>query len=134
MFKERKTHNKYSLKIKQPNHTLKYGRFGIKSISFGRVTERQLNALRWVILKKLKLLINNKKNFRFWTLLTMDLTLTKFNVESRMGKGKGSIYTHASYIRPGMVLFEFDNLTEQQMRSLFNYIFKKISLQIKLIN
>nr|YP_004062210.1 ribosomal protein L16 [Gracilariopsis andersonii]ADR03226.1 ribosomal protein L16 [Gracilariopsis andersonii]APC24893.1 ribosomal protein L16 [Gracilariopsis andersonii] len=133
MIKENKTHNKYSLKYKQPNHILRYGHFGIKSISFGRLSEKQFNALRWSMLKKLKLLTNNKKNFRFWTLFVMNLTLTKFNLESRMGKGKGAIYTKASYIRPGMVLFEFDNITEQQMRNLLHYISKKIPLKIMLV-
>nr|YP_009511842.1 ribosomal protein L16 [Gracilaria gracilis]AXI97719.1 ribosomal protein L16 [Gracilaria gracilis] len=133
MFKEKKTHNKYSLKLKQSNHILKYGRFGIKSVSFNRLTLNQLNALKWIISKKLKVLTNNRKHFRFWTLLSMNLTLTKFNIESRMGKGKGSIYTHAVYIKPGMILFEFDNITEQQMKNLFDYILKKISLKVKLI-
>nr|YP_010199512.1 ribosomal protein L16 [Gracilaria baiana]UAD89370.1 ribosomal protein L16 [Gracilaria baiana] len=133
MLRKKKTHNKYSLKLKQSNHILKYGRFGIKSLTFSRLTESQLNALRWIILKKLKSVTDNKKNFRFWTLLSMNLTLTKFNVESRMGKGKGAIYTYATYIKPGMILFEFDNLTEQQIKNLFDYIFKKISFKIKLI-
>nr|YP_009511792.1 ribosomal protein L16 [Gracilaria caudata]AXI97669.1 ribosomal protein L16 [Gracilaria caudata] len=133
MFKEKKTHNQYSLKLKQSNHTLKYGRFGIKASSFSRLTNNQLNALKWIILKKLKFLTNNKKNTRFWVLLQMNLTLTKFNMESRMGKGKGSIYAHAVYIRPGMVLFEFDNIKEQQMKNLFNYISKKIPFKAILI-
>nr|YP_010199812.1 ribosomal protein L16 [Gracilaria tikvahiae]UAD89820.1 ribosomal protein L16 [Gracilaria tikvahiae] len=131
MLKEKKTHNKYSLKLKQSNHILKYGSFGIKSLSFNRLTKNQLNALKWIILKKLKLVTNNKKTFRFWTILSLNLTLTKFNIESRMGKGKGSIYTQAIYIRPGMILFEFDNITEQQMQNLFNYILKKISFKVK---
>nr|YP_010199687.1 ribosomal protein L16 [Gracilaria domingensis]UAD89595.1 ribosomal protein L16 [Gracilaria domingensis] len=133
MLKKKKTHNKYSLKLKQSNHILKYGRFGIKSLAFSRITESQLNALRWIILKRLKLVTNNKKNFRFWILLSMNLTLTKFNIESRMGKGKGAVYTHAVYVKPGMILFEFDNLTEQQIKNLFDYIFKKIAFKIKLI-
>nr|YP_009504389.1 ribosomal protein L16 [Gracilaria chouae]AWX65726.1 ribosomal protein L16 [Gracilaria chouae] len=133
MLRERKTYNKYSLKLNQSNHILKYGRFGIKSLSFSRLTKNQLNALKWIISKKLKVVTNNKKKFRFWTLLSLNLTLTKFNIESRMGKGKGSIYTQAVYIRPGMILFEFDNITEQQMRNLFNYIFKKISFKVKFI-
>nr|YP_004062183.1 ribosomal protein L16 [Gracilariophila oryzoides]ADR03199.1 ribosomal protein L16 [Gracilariophila oryzoides]APC24918.1 ribosomal protein L16 [Gracilariophila oryzoides] len=133
MIKENKTHNKYLLKYKQANHILRYGHFGIKSTSFGRLSETQFNALRWSILKKLKLLTSTKKTFRFWTLVVTNLTLTKFNLESRMGKGKGSIYTRASYIRPGTVLFEFDNITEQQMRNLLHYISKKISLKIMLV-
>nr|YP_009365200.1 ribosomal protein L16 [Gracilaria changii]ARJ60482.1 ribosomal protein L16 [Gracilaria changii]ART65151.1 ribosomal protein L16 [Gracilaria changii] len=132
MNKERKTHTKYSLKFNQPNHILKYGRFGIKSVSFNRLTENQINTLKWTILKKLKLLTNNKKTFRFWILLKMNLTLTKFNIESRMGKGKGSIYTRAVDIKPGTILFEFDNITEQQVKALFNYILKKISFKIML--
>nr|YP_009138189.1 ribosomal protein L16 [Gracilaria vermiculophylla]AHZ58216.1 ribosomal protein L16 [Gracilaria vermiculophylla]AHZ58241.1 ribosomal protein L16 [Gracilaria vermiculophylla]AXI97794.1 ribosomal protein L16 [Gracilaria vermiculophylla]WDZ68092.1 ribosomal protein L16 [Gracilaria vermiculophylla] len=130
MFKNKKTHNKYSLKLKQSNHVLHCGRFGIKSLSFSRLTETQLNALQWSILKKLKKLSSNKKTFRFWTILSLNLALTKLNLESRMGKGKGSIYTHAVYIRPGMTLFEFDNITEHQMKDLFKYILKKISFQI----
>nr|YP_009511918.1 ribosomal protein L16 [Gracilariopsis mclachlanii]AXI97845.1 ribosomal protein L16 [Gracilariopsis mclachlanii] len=133
MIKEKKTHNKYLLKYKQSTHILRYGCFGIKSISFGRLSEKQLNTLKWSILRKLKLLTNNKKVFRFWDLLVMNLTLTKFNLESRMGKGKGAIYTKASYIRPGMILFEFDNLTNQQIKDLFFYISKKISLKIILV-
>nr|YP_010199762.1 ribosomal protein L16 [Gracilaria multipartita]UAD89720.1 ribosomal protein L16 [Gracilaria multipartita] len=132
MWKEKKTHNKYLLKLKQSNHVLKYGCFGIKSLSFSRLTKNQLNALKWIILKKIKLVTNNKKNIRFWTLLSLNLALTKLNIESRMGKGKGSVYTHAVYVRPGMILFEFDNLTEQQMQNLFNYILKKISFKVKL--
>nr|YP_009511892.1 ribosomal protein L16 [Gracilariopsis longissima]AXI97819.1 ribosomal protein L16 [Gracilariopsis longissima]UAD89920.1 ribosomal protein L16 [Gracilariopsis longissima] len=133
MIKENKTHNKYPLKYNQSNHILRYGRFGIKATSFGRLSETQFNALRWSILKKLKLLTNKKRKIRFWTLIIMNLTLTKLNLESRMGKGKGAIYTRASYIRPGMVIFEFDNITEQQMRNILHYISKKISLKILLV-
>nr|YP_009500462.1 ribosomal protein L16 [Gracilariopsis heteroclada]AXE43624.1 ribosomal protein L16 [Gracilariopsis heteroclada] len=133
MIKERKTHNKYLLKYKQSNHVLRYGCFGIKSISFGRLSEKQVSALKWSILRKLKLLVNNKKIFQFWDLLILNLTLTKFNLESRMGKGKGAIYTKASYIRPGMILFEFSGLSNQQMRDLFSHISKKISLKIVLV-
>nr|YP_010199837.1 ribosomal protein L16 [Hydropuntia urvillei]UAD89845.1 ribosomal protein L16 [Hydropuntia urvillei] len=131
--KDRKTHNKYSKKLKQSNHVIMFGRFGIKSISFGRLTENQLISLKWIILKKLKFLVSNKKTIRFWTTLFLNSTLTKFNSESRMGKGKGSIYTRAIYIRPGIVLFEFDNISEQHAKALFYYISKKISLKIILI-
>nr|YP_009511867.1 ribosomal protein L16 [Hydropuntia rangiferina]AXI97744.1 ribosomal protein L16 [Hydropuntia rangiferina]UAD89770.1 ribosomal protein L16 [Hydropuntia rangiferina] len=133
MLKERKTHNKYSKKFKQPNHILQYGCFGIKVTSFGRLTEAQCSSLKWLVSKKLKLLVDNKKNFRFWMPLFLNSTLTKFSLESRMGKGKGSIYTHAIYIRPGIILFEFDNITEQQMKKLFFYLVKKISFKIVLI-
>nr|YP_011003659.1 ribosomal protein L16 [Gracilaria eucheumatoides]WPS66061.1 ribosomal protein L16 [Gracilaria eucheumatoides] len=130
MLKEKKTHNKYSVRFKQPKHTLIYGQFGIKSISFGRLTENQLINLKWIILKKLKFLVGNKKNFQFWVPLFLNSTLTKFNLESRMGKGKGSIYTRFIYIRPGMILFEFSNISEQHIRNLFHYISKRISLKI----
>nr|YP_009490378.1 ribosomal protein L16 [Gracilaria edulis]AWH62518.1 ribosomal protein L16 [Gracilaria edulis]UAD89620.1 ribosomal protein L16 [Gracilaria edulis] len=133
MFKERKTHNKYSKKLKQSNYTLKYGCFGIKVSSFGRLTKEQCDSLKWLISKKLKYLTNNKKSFRFWMPLSLNFTLTKFSLESRMGKGKGSIYTHAAYVRPGFILLEFDNITEQQMKKLFFYLVKKISFKIVLI-
>nr|YP_009511943.1 ribosomal protein L16 [Melanthalia intermedia]AXI97870.1 ribosomal protein L16 [Melanthalia intermedia] len=129
MLKIKKTHNKYPFKRKQSNHTLKYGLFGLKASSFGRLTENQFNVLHWAIIRKLKKITNNN-NFRFWNFLLFNLTLTKFNLESRMGKGKGAIYTRAIYIRPGTVLFEFDGLQEQQMLQLFNYITKQIPLKV----
>lgn len=132
MLKNKKTHNKYSLKYKQLNHTLKHGSFGIKTTSFGRLTETQFNVLYLAMLKKLRK-ITNKKQIRFWKPLLFNWTLTKLSSESRMGKGKGTIYAKAVYLQPGTILFEFDDIHEHQISQLFNYISKKTPLQIILI-
>ncbi|MGH1163429.1 ribosomal protein L16 [Bacillus mycoides] len=60
----------------------------------------------------------------------MNLNLTKLNLESRMGKGKGSIYENAIFLKPGMILYEFDNFPISQKIKLFKYLKKKIFAKI----
>lgn len=130
MFVNKKTHNSYSLRYNQNNYILRFGRFGIKTLSFGRLTEDQLNPILYSFLKVFKEIENNKKFIKFWNLILFNSSLTKFNLESRMGKGKGSIYTKSIFLKPGIILFEFDGISDQQMLKIFNFIKNKISLKI----
>ena len=53
-------------------------------------------------------------------------TLTKLNPESRMGKGKGLFFTKTAFIKPGMILFETDKLTNNVKKKIFNNLKKFI--------
>lgn len=130
----KKTHNLYSIKNNHCNHVLKFGRFGVKVLSFGRLTEDQFNSLERSLIKILKKITNNKKVFKVWSLISFNLTLTKLSSESRMGKGKGSIYSKAVFLRPGTILFEFEGISNQQTFIAFNFLKKKVPLKIILIN
>lgn len=129
----KKTHNLYSLKYNQNNHIIRFGKFGIKVISFGRLTESQLKSLERLLVNFIKKMTNNKKNVKLWNLVVFNMSLTKLSSESRMGKGKGSVYTKAIFCKPGTIIFEFSNLSHQQMAEIFKFIKKKISFKIKLI-
>nr|AHX02519.1 ribosomal protein L16 [Schizymenia dubyi] len=128
----KKTHNRYSLKSGQANSILRFGKYGIKVITFGRLTKEQLESILWILLKKLKFLSNNKKTFKFWNLLILNSTLTKLSSESRMGKGKGAIYTTALFIKPGTIIFEFDNISMYQMLNIFKFMQKLLPFTISL--
>nr|YP_008963770.1 ribosomal protein L16 [Grateloupia angusta]AGO19283.1 ribosomal protein L16 [Grateloupia angusta] len=121
-----KTHNKCHHKFCFSNHILRFGKFGIKVTSFNRISEPQLKSLEWSIIKKLKELSNNnKKTFKLWNLVNLNLNLTKLGQESRMGKGKGAVYSRAVFLKPGSILFEFDKISYQQLIEVFNFIRKK---------
>nr|YP_004062217.1 ribosomal protein L16 [Plocamiocolax pulvinata]ADR03233.1 ribosomal protein L16 [Plocamiocolax pulvinata] len=128
----KKTHNKQSFQYTNTQHLIRYGIYGIKVSSLILLTESQLNSIEWDLIKKLKL-ITKKKPYKFWNCVTLNINLTKLNIESRMGKGKGLIYTKGVFLKPGTILFEFDNITLQQIVYLYNYINKKISNKFILV-
>lgn len=134
MLSEIKTHNKYSLKYNQPNHLLRFGSYGIKATSFSRISKDQLELIEWTLLKKLKTTITVKKTVKIWNLVNLNLNLTKLSLESRMGKGKGNIYTKAAFIKPGTMLFEFDKISFQHIKEVFKFIQKKTPVKIILVS
>nr|YP_008994207.1 ribosomal protein L16 [Rhodymenia pseudopalmata]AGO19259.1 ribosomal protein L16 [Rhodymenia pseudopalmata] len=130
---DKKTHNKYSNKISQPNHLLRFGRFGIKTTNFGRITRNQINSIERDLICKLRVLTNSK-NTKFWNCIILNLNLTKLSLESRMGKGKGNIYTKAIFLKPGTVIFEFDKISFQHIQEVFEFIKKKMPAKITLLS
>ena len=68
-----------------------------------------------------------------WNLLFPNLSLTKLSLEARMGKGKGSEFSTAVFLKPGTILFEFSNLTTKQGLELATSLNKKFPGNLKLI-
>ena len=129
----KKTQNLYSLKYTQINQVIKFGNFAIKITSFGRLTENQLNSLERFLLIFLKKNSSNDKNIKVWNLVKFNASLTKLSSESRMGKGKGSIYTKAVFFKPGTILFEFAGVTDQEIFKVFKFIKKKLPFKSILV-
>nr|YP_009684859.1 ribosomal protein L16 [Gloiopeltis furcata]BBK20772.1 ribosomal protein L16 [Gloiopeltis furcata] len=121
-----KKHNSYSIKKTQASPILQFGRFGIKTLSFSRLTENQFSLINRGLTKYLKKVTGGKKTTKLWTVKTLNLTLTKLSSESRMGKGKGSIYAKGVFLRPGDVIFEFEGISCQQMRFIFSFLKNQI--------
>nr|YP_009002111.1 ribosomal protein L16 [Sporolithon durum]AGU16676.1 ribosomal protein L16 [Sporolithon durum] len=121
----KKLHNKYPTSYSYLRHTLRFGNLGIKSLSSTQLTENQLLCLERAILKKLRDFTPKTKSYKFWSLLLLNKSLTKLNLESRMGKGKGLVYTKSVFIKPGTILFEFSNTSKPQVKKIVNFIKKK---------
>lgn len=130
---KKKSHNKYPITNSFLRHTLRFGNSGFKSLSSSRLTENQLNCLKKLIKKKLDELTISNKFYKVWCLASVNKTLTKLSLESRMGKGKGDIVDQFVFIKSGTILFEFLNVNELQLQLLTNFIIKKSSLKITLI-
>ena len=63
--------------------TLTFGSFGLKAITRGRVTARQIEAARRAITRHIK------RQGRVWIRIFPDIPVSKKPTEVRMGKGKG---------------------------------------------
>nr|YP_011017775.1 ribosomal protein L16 [Pseudoceramium inkyui]WQF69621.1 ribosomal protein L16 [Pseudoceramium inkyui] len=128
-----KQHNNYAKHLLQKRHTLNFGMYGFKVITFTRISESRLNSINWLIKNKLKTFKTNK-NYKIWFLVFPNLQLTKLSLESRMGKGKGPVNSYASFIKSGTILCEFENLSKQSVWKLFKYLKKKFPGNLRLVS
>ena len=132
MNQKNKTYNKIPTTLTFNNHILHFGHFGIKSQEFKKLTLNQISYLNKILNNEFRL--TKKRKIKIWNKITINLTSTKLNPGTRMGKGKGPIKEYFSYIKPGQILFEIEKTTKRGINNAFNKIKKKIGFRIKLIN
>ena len=62
-----------------------------------------------------------------------DKPITKKPLEVRMGKGKGAVEYWVSVVKPGRVLFEVANVTEEQAKEAFRLAGHKLPIKTKMV-
>jgi len=83
-------------------YSLNFGSVGLKAISSGRLTSKQIESVRQCISKVIKKLGSVKIN------VFPDTPISKKPIEVRMGKGKGNVDHWVFKVRPGFVLYEVE--------------------------
>src|SRR5438093_9217045 len=83
-----------------------FGRYGLRAEGIDRISSRQIEAARRAMTRYVK------RGGKIWIRIFPDTPITKKPAEVRMGSGKGSVDHYAAKVRPGMVLFEMDGITE----------------------
>ena len=81
---------------------LKFGSVGLKAITAGRLTAKQINSVRQSINKQIKKLGRLKVNIFPHT------PISKKPIEVRMGKGKGNVDHWVFKVKPGFILYEIE--------------------------
>lgn len=109
------------------NNQLIFGRYGLKAMESGWITERQIEAARRAISHFIQ------KEGKIWIRLTADKPVTSKGVESSMGGGKGDVSYHVCPIKIGRVLFELEGIKEQNARRAFNLAAHKLPIAAKFI-
>jgi large subunit ribosomal protein L16 len=90
-----------------------FGEYGLKALTRGRITARQIEAARRAMTRHIK------RGGRIWIRIFPDKPITQKPAEVRMGKGKGTVEYFVSEIQPGKVLYEMDGVTEALAREAF---------------
>lgn len=85
--------------------SLSFGKFGIKSLSSGRLSAQVIEAARRTMTRKLR------RNGKIWIRVFPDIPVTEKPAEVRMGKGKGNISYWVCRIKAGQILFELDGIS-----------------------
>ena len=104
---------------------ISFGEFGLKALSCGWITDRQIEAARIAMTRSIK------RGGKVWIRLFPDKPITKKPAETRMGKGKGAPEQWVAVIRPGKVLFEMEGVTEKDAREAMRLAAAKIPIRTK---
>jgi len=89
-------------------NTITFGEYGIQAVSCGYITNRQIEAARIAMTRKIK------RGGQVWIKIFPDKSLTRKPAEVRMGKGKGSPDSWVAVVKPGRILFEIKH-TEPEL-------------------
>jgi large subunit ribosomal protein L16 len=106
---------------------LAFAEFGLKALTGGWVSARELEAARK------KITHETKRIGRYWIKVFPHKPITKKPVGVKMGSGKGAIEGHVAVIKPGTILFELGGVTEEMARSAFNKAAHKLSVKTRFI-
>ncbi len=90
--------------------SLSFGSYGLKSLEACWVTSRQIEAARRVITRYVQ------RTGKLWIRIFPDKSVTAKGGEMPMGKGKGPVDHYVAIVKPGMMLFEIEGVTEAQAR------------------
>jgi len=100
-----------------------FGEFGLKAITRGRLTARQIEAGRRAMTRHVK------RGGRIFIRVFPDKPVSQKPAEVRMGNGKGNPEFFVAEIQPGKVLFEMDGVAEPLAREAFRLAAAKLPLR-----
>ena len=107
---------------------LSFGEFGLQATECGWLDSRQIEAARIAMTRYIK------RGGKIWIRIFPDKPLTAKPAETRMGKGKGSPDSWVCVIKPGVVLYEMEGVTEEIAREALRLAAHKLPLSTKFIS
>ena len=125
--KFRKQHKGRNTGIATTGNKVSFGEFGLKAITRGRITARQIEAARRVMTRHIK------RGGRVWIRMFPDKPISKKPAEVRMGKGKGSVEYWVAQIKPGQILFEMQGVDEIVAIEAFGLAAAKLPVKTTII-
>jgi len=118
--KEQKGRNKG---VATRGNKVSFGEYGLKAITRGRLTARQIEAARRAMTRHIK------RGGRIWIRIFPDKPISQKPAEVRMGNGKGNPEYWVAEIVPGKVLYEMGGVDEGSAREAFRLAAAKLPLR-----
>ena len=104
-----------------------YGDFGLAATEPCWLTNNQIEAARIAMTRYLK------RGGRVWIKVFPDKPVTKKPAEVRMGCGKGATEYWVAVVKPGRVLFEVADVSEEMAREAMRLAAHKLPIKCKFI-
>lgn len=100
-----------------------FGEYGLKAVTRGRLTARQIEAARRAMTRHVK------RGGKIWIRIFPDVPITTKPLEVRMGKGKGNVDYWVAKVQPGSVLYEMEGVSEEMAREAFKLAAAKLPVK-----
>ena len=104
-----------------------FGDYGLKALDRDWVTNRQIEAARIAMTRKIK------RGGKVWINIFPDKPYTKKPAETRMGSGKGSPEGWVAVVKPGRVMFEMSGVSEDLAREAMRLAGHKLPVKTKFV-
>src|SRR6476646_1504131 len=106
---------------------VQYGDYGLKALDAGWITNRQIEAARIAMTRKIK------RGGKVWINVFPDKPVTQKPAETRMGSGKGSPEHWVCVVRPGRVMFELAGVPEPLAKEALRLASQKLPVKTKFV-
>jgi len=106
---------------------LTFGQYGLKAMTAGRITARQIEAGRRAMTRKIR------RGGRIWIRIFPDVPVSKKPPEVRQGKGKGNPEFWIARVKPGRILYEMEGVTEELAREAMGLAGAKLAIPTKFV-
>ena len=125
--KYRKQHRGRRAGLSRGQVKVQFGEYGLKSLDAGWLTNRQIEAARIAMTRKIK------RGGKVWINVYPDKPFTKKPAETRMGSGKGSPEGWVAVVKPGRVMFELAGVPEDLAREAMRLAGHKLPVRTKFV-
>lgn len=104
-----------------------FGRYGLKALSRGWLTAREIEAARRALTRYIK------RGGAVWIRVFPDKPVTSTPAEVGMGGGKGNLDHFVAVIRPGRIIFEIDGVPLEIAKEALRLASHKLRVETKFI-
>jgi large subunit ribosomal protein L16 len=105
-----------------------FGEYGLQATECGWITARQIEAARVAMTRHVK------RGGKIWIRIFPHKSITKKPAETRMGKGKGAPEGWVAVVKPGVVLYEMEGVSEDVAREAFRLAAHKLPIATKFLS
>jgi large subunit ribosomal protein L16 len=107
---------------------VQFGDFGLKALEPAWITNREIEAARVAMTRKIK------RGGKVWINVFPDKPITKKPLETRMGSGKGNPEGWVAVVKPGRVMFELAGVPEDLAKDAMRLAGHKLPIRTKFVH
>lgn len=104
-----------------------FGEFGLKALDTAWITNRQIEAARVAMTRKIK------RGGKVWIRIFPDKPVTVKPAETRMGKGKGAPEYWVAVVKPGRIMFELGGVNPELAAEALRLAAHKLPIRTRLV-
>ena len=125
--KFRRVHRGRRAGLTRGQQDVQFGEYGLKVLEASWLTNRQIEAARIAMTRKIK------RGGKVWINVYPDKPFTKKPAETRMGSGKGNPEGWVAVVKPGRVMFELAGVPESLAREAMRLAGHKLPVKTKFV-